>query len=259
MKYFQFIFFSVIINLTVFAQTNNGLTVYKPDSAEHAKQLMINKNNELATLEKYGQDINTKLPLLLEKFTFKKVENSQSGWYHHKTIDTLHSFIETPVSIKGHIYIKAHYVADDYLTITKIRLKIANTSYESMPLLKTSKYITRRKASKAHEYINLFAYVTEKEEEVRTMNILAAIAQANETAEIIIVFIGEQDNFEITLTNGNVKAIRDSYYLSQYITYKSNDYITVSRRIHSPKVNTPTMYLIPKRQYTVSDMKGVVD
>lgn len=258
MKYLQ-VFFSVIVNLTVHAQANNGLTVFKPDSAEHAKQLMINKNNELATLEKYGQEINTELPLLLEKFTLKKVEDSQSGWYHHKTIDTLHSFIETPVSVKGHIYIKAHYVAEDYLTITKIRLKIANTSYESMPLLKTSKYITRRKTSKAHEYINLFAYITEKEEEVRTLNILAAIAHASETSEITIVFIGEHDNFEIILTGENVKAIRDSYYLSQYITYKSNDYKTVTRRIHSPKINTPTTYLIPKRQYTVSDMKGAVD
>ncbi len=259
MKYFKFILFSVIVNLTAQAQTNSGLTMFKPDSAEHAKQLMINKNNELATLEKYGQEINRKLPSLLEKFTLKKVENSQNGWYHHKTIDTLHSFIETPVSVKGHIYIKAHYVADDYLTITKIRLKIANTSYESMPLLKTSKYITRRKTNKAHEYINLFAYVTEKEEEVRTMNILAAIAHANETAEIIIVFIGEQDNFEITLTKENVKAIRDSYYLSQYIAYKSNNFTPITMRIHSPQVNTPTTYLIPKSQYTVNDMKGVVD
>lgn len=259
MKNFQFIFFSVIVNLTALAQSNNGLTVFKPDSAEHAKQLMVNKNNELATLEKYGQEINTKLPLLLENFTLKKVENSQSGWYHNKTIDTLHSFIETPVSVKGHIYIKAHYVADEYLTITKIRLKIANTSYESMPLLKTSKYITRRKTIKAHEYINLFAYVTEKEEEVRTMNILSAIAQANEADKIKIVFIGEQDNVEITLTNENVKAIRDSYNLSQYIAYKSNSYIPITMRIHSPQVNTPTTYLIPKSQYTVNDMKGVAD
>lgn len=258
MKYFQFIFFNVI-NLTVFCQTNNGLVIYKPDSAEHAKQLLINKNNELATLKKYEQEENTKFPLLLEKFTLKKVENSQSGWYHHNTIDTIHSFIETPVSVKGHIYIKAHYVADDYLTISKIRLKIANTSYESMPLLKTSKYITRRKTAKAHEYINLFAYVTEKEEEVRTMNILAAIAQANDGDKIVIVFIGEQDNVEITLTNENVKAIRDSYYLSQYITYKSNYYTPITMRIHSPNINTPTTYLIPKSQFTVNDMKGVVD
>lgn len=259
MKYFQFIFFSVVVNLIAHAQTNNGLTVFKPDSAEYAEELMINKTNELATLEKYGQEINTKLPLLLEKFILKKVENSQSGWYHHKTIDTIQSYIEAPVSVKGHIYIKAHYVADDYLIINKIRLKIANTSYESMPLLRTSKYITRRKTNKAHEYINLFAYITEKEEEERTMNILAAIAQANEQDKIIIVFIGENDNHEIVLTSENVKAIRDSYYLSQFLTYKMNNYYAITRRLHSPKINTPTTFLIPKSQYTVNDMKGVVD
>lgn len=253
------ILIAISFNLTVYAQTNNGLTIYKPDSVEHAKQLLINKNNELATLEKYGQEVSSKFPLLLTNFTLKKVENTQSAWYHHKRIDTLDSFIETPVSVKGHIYIKAHFVADDYLTITKVRLKIANTSYESMPLLKASKYITRRKTTKAHEYVNLFTYVTEKEEEVRTMNILAAIAQANDGEKIVIVFIGEQDNFKITLTNENVKAIRDSYYLSQYISYKSNNYIPVTMRIHSPNINTPTTYLIPKSQLTVNDMKGVVD
>lgn len=252
-------FYLLIVTYNAISQTDKGLTIFKPDSVEWAKALAINKDNEIATLKKYEQEKDVQLPLLLTNFKLKKIENSQSGWYHHLIRDTLHSFIETPVSLKGHIYIKAHYVADDYLNITKIRLKISNTSYESMPLLKTSKYIIRRKTDKAHEYINLFAYITEKEEEERTMNILAAIAHANKEDKIIIVFIGENDNYEIVLTNENVKAIRDSYYLSQFLTYKMNNYYAITRRLHSPKINTPTTFLIPKSQYTVNDMKGVVD
>ncbi len=257
----NFIKYSVIlfaISPYLYSQ-DNKVILSKNDSSNIANQKELNEKSKKATLEELSSSCDGKLNKIANDFTLKKNSGTSEGWYHYNSnLIRAPFYITAPVSTKGHIYIKAKYTGSKFINCTRIRVKIKNHSWETKPLLKESKYITRKNSGSVYyETLNLFSYKNGSDFEVRSMMVISAIANSNIDDEITIVFIGEEENVEVKLSNDNIKAIKKCWELSQCITFGKNNYssYTYVRGKHGGI----TTILIPNDGYTQSDMAGTVD
>jgi hypothetical protein len=257
MKWFLGLYF-VVMSFVSVAQNKVILTEnpYVLPSIEEQK-----KANEKAleeTLAKLKVETDKQLPGLLKNFDLKKVDGTESGWYRHKQINRTGSFAEAPVSLKGHMYFKAHFKGAEPTNATRIRVKIGEHfgAWESKPLNKDSKYITRLKEEdKWNETLNFFSYKNGENRELRSIEMIRAIALAKDNEKVVLIFIGPTDNIEVALTKENISAIRESWLMSQYICYKQNKFESFTQRDYQRDKGSYTM-LMPAAQLSSDDMKG---
>jgi hypothetical protein len=230
------------------------------DSSYIKKQMTLNEENKKETLDYLKKNTPTGLNEVVKKFDYKAVPNTNTGWYHHKIKkDTSACWFEAPVSVNGHIYLKARYTGTQQYNMNRIAIKIeGHGSFNSKPLALNSNYIFRRKhGNKVSEAIHFLIYKTRNGYDMRDVNCVAAIVFAEENEKVSIVFYGEMENYEVTLTKENIKAIKESWELSQYLCYKNNDYSTFTTNLHFFDRPSLVTMLIPMKPYTADDMKGL--
>lgn len=229
------------------------------DSAAYKKSMAAQKKVQAQTLETLKKESQKNLAALLEKFTFKKVEGSDKGWYHHKAKkDSAQSWLEAPVNASGYIYLKARYTGTVQYTVYSITVKANHNEGYSTPLVKDSRYIFRRKKGNLYnEVLHLFWYSTPTSVELNNVYILEIIAKADLKQKVVVKFKGEKDNYEFTLSKENVAAIKDSWNLSQYLCYKQNNYRVYSAPFPHFSKTRFSAFLVPKEELTTDDMKGI--
>lgn len=237
------------------AQNKNSGIVLKYDTADIRK-----KQSQLAleAESKLGKD-QILLPELLKSFDYKPTANTKSGWYHHKVKkDTNQSWLEAPVSVDGHIYLKARYTGSELYNMVGVSVKCGRLETYSSPLAINSNYAYRKKVgNKITEVLHLFAYKKKKGYDIRNLNCIESIASANDNDEITIKFRGEKEYFYHKITKENIKAIKQSWQLSQLICYKNKNYYCETFYWPSSDL-APYVIFYPKTDYTVDDMKGLV-
>lgn len=171
-----------------------------------------------------------KLKLLKAKFTFSKDEFKDIGWYTHRnesreeqeTIRTPGypavtlkkywfegSHLATRVNSKGYIYLKSYYWGRDWLFHTRVRVKIGDSVLTSDTIPSYSDdNIRESSGGKVWETIHFTRG--------RGNGILEAIA--NNVEKVIKVrFEGDKYYDDMTLSQGDKEAIRDSWELSKLI------------------------------------------
>lgn len=237
------------------AQIKNGGIILKYDTAEIRK-----KQNQLALeAEAKLKKDQILLPHLLKSFDYKPTPNTKSGWYHHKVKkDTNQSWIETPVSVDGHIYLKARYTGTELYNMMGVSVKCSRHETFSSPLAINSNYAFRKKVgNKITEVLHLFAYKQKKGHDTRNLNCIETIASTKDDEEITIKFRGEKEYFYHKLSKENIKAIKQSWQLSQLICYKNKNYYC-NTFWWPDSYSPPYVIFYPKKDYTVDDMKGLV-
>jgi hypothetical protein len=208
------------------------------------------------TLERLEKDSKKEYPEIIKHFDLKKVKGTQAGWYHHKSsISKMKSRIETPVSVNGHIYLKAFLLSDTVYNATRTRVKIKNGAWESNPLAEGGSYIQRKYFGKKwREVLNHFSWKMAKDIEGRALSIISAIASTKAEEKVTLVFIGPKNNYEMVLSGENIKAIKESWKLSQYILIKNKNYLTYTP-MGAPEGHEAI--LLPNVSLNKDDMKGV--
>jgi hypothetical protein len=154
-----------------------------------------------------------KLSELKTKFNYEYDEFENKGWYFHKTQIVQNTFdkkvLKVYVNNVGYAYLMDQYYADDWLFHTRLEVKIGDNLYktEDIPTY-DSNNSTEIGSGSIWENVSYTAG--------RDNGIIKAIAQSG-TTPIKVRFTGDRGVYDMTLSDRDRQAIKDSYELSELI------------------------------------------
>lgn len=166
----------------------------------------------------------TRLAELKKKFNYKYDEFQEKGWYEAKTQTVANTFdkkmLKVNVNNVGFAYLSDQYYASDWLFHTRIEVKIGDTLYKTDDVETYDPHnVTNNSGGSIWEWID---YTGDKDN-----GIIKAIAESG-TLPIKVRFTGGQGVDDITLSERDRQAIKDSYELSNLIKETGDTGITHS-------------------------------
>ena len=149
--------------------------------------------------------------------------------------------IEVPVSTNGYFYLKSHYTGKDWLFHRSITVSIDGEARSSTTLSSSSDFLVQKIGGKGVFETTHFT------NPIVDMKLVQLIAQ-NIDKKIIVRFEGDENNFDLTLTEKDKKRIKDCYLFSRYLLYvkggdqsyqKAEEGTPLKDRIMLSKFGTP--------------------
>jgi len=148
---------------------------------------------------------------LKAKFTYKKDEFQDIGFYNHKRWGNYwpnRTTLTAGVNSSGYAWLNSNYHADDWLFHTKITVLIGEDKYQSATV--PSYNDNNRRENEGGKVWEVITYENEKA-------ILRAIS-SNVDKTIKVRFTGDKYYHDITLRSGDKQAIAECYRLAELIT-----------------------------------------
>lgn len=155
------------------------------------------------------KELKSKISRLKSKFTYKKDEFQDVGFYTHKRWGKYwpnRKTLTSGVNSTGYAWLRSNYSADDWLFHTSITVLIGDQKYKS-PVVET--YDKNNRTD--NDGGRIWEVVTYDDQEI-----LSAVSE-NTNSTIKVRFHGREFYDDITLSAGDKRAIKDCYDLANLL------------------------------------------
>lgn len=220
------------------------------------------KYNEPAFLEDYKSDTDTALirkqvadykekirkeyeqsfSVVEKMFVLSQKPGSKTGWYYYKTASPrTSSYVEMPVSSTGCIYFKAHYMGKK-IDISRIEIQVRN---KTIPFYDKKEWVSHvLDNEKFHQTCSFFPIYNNRYINESFLSLLCDVNLIKSNENVIVTFIDGDTWIKTTLSQENINELKNSWLLSQFLSFKSNNYYS-----HCPLDRLP--FLVPKDILTI--------